>query len=212
MVWSATCFRHPPFVVRACLVLALCVSLVYLVVLDDSALRPPGDPADARALNSAADKQRRLRSSSGSGSGSGSRPQLGTLPQLTIQQDVDGGGDTTGAATTTTTTTTMAAAAAATTTMTTRALYSIWLEPPAGSPTSVKSAAFIKSQAARMPGPPPVFDPHVTLVGGFEGTEEEVRNKSTQLAADLGAESGPLFWGAECEVDEVGIGGAGCKL
>ena len=50
----------------------------------------------------------------------------------------------------------------------------------------------------------------------FEGTEEEVRNTSAQLAADLGAESGPLFWGAECEVDEVGIGGvvqvAVCEL
>jgi hypothetical protein len=34
--------------------------------------------------------------------------------------------------------------------------------------TAVKSAAFIKSQAARMPGPPPVFAPHVTLAGGFE--------------------------------------------
>ena len=47
----------------------------------------------------------------------------------------------------------------------------------------------------------------LTDASDLKGTEEEVRNTSTQLAADLGAESGPLFWGAECEVDEVGIGG-----
>lgn len=49
------------------------------------------------------------------------------------------------------------------------AMYSIWLEPPAGSPMATKSAAFIKSQAARMSGSVPVFSPHVTLAGGFQG-------------------------------------------
>uniref|UniRef100_A0A6U3KAG2 Cyclic phosphodiesterase n=1 Tax=Mantoniella antarctica TaxID=81844 RepID=A0A6U3KAG2_9CHLO len=92
------------------------------------------------------------------------------------------------------------------------AVYSIWLEPPTGSSTAVKSAAFIRSRvspAVAGTGPAlPVFAPHVTLAGGFEGTEEDVRAKTLQLAADLGAEAGPLFWGAECAVDDVAVGEA----
>lgn len=158
-----------PFTLRVCLVLGLC-SLAYLLVVDDSP-RPSGVLSDARALHSAANKHRRRRhASSLPPSRTTNRTNAGTLLHQRHRHDAAD----------------MAAA--------TRALYSIWLEPPTGSPTAVKSAAFIKSQAASMPGPPPVFEPHVTLVGGFEGTEEEVRNKTLGLAADLGAESGPLFW------------------
>ena len=38
------------------------------------------------------------------------------------------------------------------------------------------------------------------------GTEEEVRNKTLKLAADLGSEGGPLFWGAECVTEDADVG------
>lgn len=86
-------------------------------------------------------------------------------------------------------------------------MYSIWLEPPAGTAIAAKSADFIKAQAARIAGAP-LFVPHVTLAGGFVGAEDEIRVKTRQLASELGSEAGPLFWGAECEVQDVAIGQA----
>ena len=183
-VLPVTSFRLPFVLLRACLLLGLCASLVYyVVVLEDSPRRPTGEPTDARALNAVANRR------SGGGVHVTHVGTLGHHPPLHHQVPTEDVGTK-----------------AATMATTTRAMYSIWLEPPSGSPAAVKSAAFIKRQAARMPGSPPAFAPHVTLVGGFEGTEDEIRNKTLQLATDLGSETGPLFWGAECAVDDVGVG------
>ena len=71
-------------------------------------------------------------------------------------------------------------------------MYSVWLEPPAGTPAASRSEAFIRSQAAKHAGRAPTFDPHVTLAGGFVGTEAEARDRTARIAADLASTAGPL--------------------
>ena len=88
-------------------------------------------------------------------------------------------------------------------------IYSVWLEPPAGTPAASRSEAFIRSQAAKHAGRAPTFDPHVTLAGGFVGTEAEARDRTSRIAADLAATAGPL----ECRVlDATASGGHKFKL
>ena len=48
-------------------------------------------------------------------------------------------------------------------------VYSLWLEPPPALAST--SAGFIGRYAGASGGRCPTFDPHVTLAGGFVGTE-----------------------------------------
>ena len=68
-------------------------------------------------------------------------------------------------------------------------MYSLWLEPPASS--AVLSGGFIKKYADASGGRCPVFDPHITLAGGFVGTDDQARERSktnvSRLAATVGA-------------------------
>ena len=81
-------------------------------------------------------------------------------------------------------------------------IYSVWLEPPAGTPAASRSEAFIRSQAAKHAGRAPTFVPHVTLAGGFVGTEAEARDRTSRIAADLAATASPL----ECRVLDATAG------
>jgi len=63
--------------------------------------------------------------------------------------------------------------------------YSVWLEPPFGSAASSRTQAFISTFAARSGGACPPFAPHVTLVGGFVGTERDALARCAALARDL---------------------------
>ena len=62
--------------------------------------------------------------------------------------------------------------------------------------------AFIRSQAAKHAGRAPTFVPHVTLAGGFVGTEAEARDRTSRIAADLAATASPL----ECRVLDATAG------
>ncbi|KAL4420042.1 hypothetical protein ABPG77_007481 [Micractinium sp. CCAP 211/92] len=60
--------------------------------------------------------------------------------------------------------------------------YSIWVMPRGS--LADKLHAEIKGLAGRTPGAP-VFQPHVTLLGGIQATEADVLHRAQQLAARL---------------------------
>lgn len=60
--------------------------------------------------------------------------------------------------------------------------YSLWLKPPDG-PTCSKLAQEIAAQAKEYSGP--LFEPHVTLLGGIDGEEDAVLEKARSLAGKL---------------------------
>lgn len=61
--------------------------------------------------------------------------------------------------------------------------YFLWLKPSGGAYGQL--AGVIAELARQWSGP--TFDPHVTLLGGLEGSEAELVERSTQLAAQLSA-------------------------
>ena len=79
-------------------------------------------------------------------------------------------------------------------------VYSLWLEPPPALAST--SAGFIARYAGASGGRCPTFDPHVTLAGGFVGTEAQAREKSAAIVASLAAAFGPL----RCDAMEVSAG------
>ena len=79
-------------------------------------------------------------------------------------------------------------------------VYSLWLEPPPALAST--SAGFIARYAGASGGRCPTFEPHVTLAGGFVGTEARAREKSAAIVASLAAEFGPL----RCDAMEVSAG------
>lgn len=79
-------------------------------------------------------------------------------------------------------------------------VYSLWLEPPPALAST--SAGFIGRYAGASGGRCPTFDPHVTLAGGFVGTEAQAREKSAAIVASLAAAFGPL----RCDAMEVSAG------
>ena len=79
-------------------------------------------------------------------------------------------------------------------------VYSLWLEPPPALAST--SAGFIGRYAGASGGRCPTFDPHVTLAGGFVGTEAQAREKSGAIVASLAAAFGPL----RCDAMEVSAG------
>ena len=79
-------------------------------------------------------------------------------------------------------------------------VYSLWLEPPPALAST--SAGFIARYAGASGGRCPTFDPHVTLAGGFVGTEAQAREKSAAIVASLASAFGPL----RCDAMEVSAG------
>ena len=79
-------------------------------------------------------------------------------------------------------------------------VYSLWLEPPPALAST--SAGFIGRYAGASGGRCPTFDPHVTLAGGFVGTEAQAREKSAAIVASLASAFGPL----RCDAMEVSAG------
>jgi hypothetical protein len=79
-------------------------------------------------------------------------------------------------------------------------VYSLWLEPPPALAST--SAGFIGRYAGASGGRCPTFDPHVTLAGGFVGTEAQAREKSGAIVASLASAFGPL----RCDAMEVSAG------
>ena len=79
-------------------------------------------------------------------------------------------------------------------------VYSLWLEPPPALAST--SAGFIARYAGSSGGRCPTFDPHVTLAGGFVGTEAQAREKSAAIVASLASAFGPL----RCDAMEVSAG------
>lgn len=61
--------------------------------------------------------------------------------------------------------------------------YSLWLVPERDTETYVFLSQLIHNIAARYRTP--VFDPHVTLLGGRDGTEQDMREKARLLAGEL---------------------------
>ena len=74
--------------------------------------------------------------------------------------------------------------------------WSLWFEPPKAFAARCQEAIDAEAEKRGTPA----FVPHVTLVGGFRGTEDAARKSSATLAEALAAPEGPLFWGAECAV------------
>lgn len=60
--------------------------------------------------------------------------------------------------------------------------WSLWLKPPPG-PTAKKLAQEVAAQAKAFGGP--LFEPHVTLLGGIGGEESHVLEAAKQLAGQL---------------------------
>lgn len=58
--------------------------------------------------------------------------------------------------------------------------YSLWVAPKKGSELNIKLRNLIESLSKRFQAP--VFDPHLTLLGDFQISEEEIINKTSQLA------------------------------
>jgi hypothetical protein len=79
-------------------------------------------------------------------------------------------------------------------------VYSLWLEPPPALAST--SAGFIARYAGASGGRCPTFDPHVTLAGGFVGTEAQAKEKSAAIVASLASAFGPL----RCDAMEVSAG------
>ena len=79
-------------------------------------------------------------------------------------------------------------------------VYSLWLEPPPALAST--SAGFIARYAGASGGRCPTFDPHVTLAGGFVGTEAQAKEKSAAIVASLASAFGPL----RCDAMEVRVG------
>ena len=79
-------------------------------------------------------------------------------------------------------------------------MYSLWLEPPASLAST--TSRFIKQHARNSNGKCPQFEPHVTLAGGFVGTDEEARAVSTDVVTALATTTGPL----RCDAVEVTTG------
>lgn len=79
-------------------------------------------------------------------------------------------------------------------------VYSLWLEPPPALAST--SAGFIARYAGASGGRCPNFDPHVTLAGGFVGTEAQAKEKSAAIVASLASAFGPL----RCDAMEVSAG------
>lgn len=61
--------------------------------------------------------------------------------------------------------------------------YSLWLVPERDTETYELLDQLIRTVAAQYRTP--VFDPHVTLLGGVEGTEQDMREKTRVLAEEL---------------------------
>ena len=80
-------------------------------------------------------------------------------------------------------------------------LYSLWLEPPGGALLS-KTSGFIKQSASHSGARCPLFEPHVTLAGGFVGTEDEARALCTSVVTTLASTTGYL----RCDAVEVTCG------
>ena len=79
-------------------------------------------------------------------------------------------------------------------------VYSLWLEPPPALAST--SAGFITRYAGASGGRCPTFDPHVTIAGGFVGTEAQAKEKSAAIVASLASAFGPL----RCDAMEVSAG------
>ena len=92
----------------------------------------------------------------------------------------------------------------ATDTMAATSLYSVWLEPPTD--LRIKAANFIDGQVACSPGCPS-FAPHVTLAGGFRGSESDARARTAALASALVAPGAPFADGvASLRAKDVATG------
>lgn len=63
--------------------------------------------------------------------------------------------------------------------------FSLWLKPPAGSALYKKLAQEVATQAKACPSAAPLFEPHVTLLGGIQGERDSVLATAKGLAAKL---------------------------
>ena len=61
--------------------------------------------------------------------------------------------------------------------------YSLWLVPESGTETHQLLDKFVRNVATQYQTP--IFDPHVTLLGGVEGKEQDMREKTLTLAEQL---------------------------
>src|SRR3989344_2138401 len=61
--------------------------------------------------------------------------------------------------------------------------YSLWLVPESGTETHQLLDKFVRNVASQYQTP--VFAPHVTLLGGVEGKEQDMREKTLTLAEQL---------------------------